>query len=197
MKELKYYGSSKEATLFSFRNVIETGDVRYLLILDDYKELPDIDDDMQDKLMGVWDSINDEFQKASDSSGSELRFAEQKRLTAKRLKLGYLSITLAHIAKFNDEEVAEELKDDGININFDDTESFNRSIQKAISTLNRMKLQLKQAERTMETGDDESGDINELISELEKFQGYEFRDEMKVNKFFSILKRYKDHGRQD
>lgn len=195
MKELRYYESTKEATLFSFRRIVETGDVRYLLILNDYSTMPDVSDELSEKLNEAWSNIYSEYSDIVDSTEYELKFSEQKRLLAKRHKITYISQIIAFVSQYPDPELLELLKDEGFTINANDADTFSESLNRAIGKLNREYLILKRSDKKEDV---KEVNFDELITELERFQGYAFDEKTTtISKFASIIKRYKENGRQD
>ena len=195
--ELRYYESSKQATLFSFRNVIENNDVRYLLILDDYSNLPEVSENIQTKLNDAWITITNEYSNLIDSGSTTLKFSEDKRIAAKRHKIVYIASLLEFISKYPDPDIIESLKADGFIIDLSTPELFEKTFKTAVSKINRESLQLKRSEPDQEETK-EIVNFDLLITELEKFQGYQFNEQKTtVSKLGAIIKRYKDHGRQD
>lgn len=189
-KDLRYYEGSDRATLFSFRGVVETSDIRFLLILDDYDTLPDIDEQLRAKLSEAWFNIYTDFSKKIEDSGASLRFAEEKRLTAKRFKIEYLSTIVTFLASYPEKVVADTIRDE-LNINTE-AKDYEAEIKKAVAQIQKMKLHLKRSE-TKDEGNENN--LDDLITEAERFQGYQFDEKkMTVNKFASIIKKYKHAG---
>ena len=71
-----YTESASHANLWQFKHVIETNDVRYLLVLDDYKVLPEVD---TTELDGAWFEIYSGFSDIAGGGRSDLWLAKQKR----------------------------------------------------------------------------------------------------------------------
>ncbi len=193
-KELRYYENIHQATLFSFKSVIDNNDFRYLLKLKDYDSLPEISQELEDALADVWYNIYSEYSEITGDSSASLQFVETKRLAVKKHKIGYLSQALSFIGACQDQELADMLKEDGLFIDYTSPENFSKSYSLAIGKLSKMKLQLNRSEPEII---EDKNSLDLLITELEKFQGYQFNEnEMKVSKFAYIVKRYKD-ARQD
>ncbi|MCK5607624.1 hypothetical protein KAR91_37415, partial [Candidatus Pacearchaeota archaeon] len=81
-KGVKYSENSSQATLWQFKTVIETGELRYLLILDNYDELPEFD---MEVLTIVWQEINEEFSDISGGNRAALWMVKTKRLMGMQL----------------------------------------------------------------------------------------------------------------
>jgi len=59
-KKLKTYSEIDALPLFNYSKVSENNDLRYLLVLSDYFELPEISEKEYKELFEVWERINDE-----------------------------------------------------------------------------------------------------------------------------------------
>jgi hypothetical protein len=55
---MKHYNNIDNLPLFNYTKVMETSDVRHLLILPDYFELPETPLELQATLIEVWEDIN-------------------------------------------------------------------------------------------------------------------------------------------
>lgn len=181
---IKYYESSSEATLYSFRKVIETGDVTELVYEGD-RHSADID-----ALTVAWFTIYSEFSEIIQDSSAALYFSELKRKTAKQHYIYIIDTLLKFLKNYPEEEIIESLSDFGYSI---DTDNLEDSLRKINGQIRRQELQLKDTNK--DTG--EAMNFDEIVTEMEKFQGYAF-DEKKltVSKFASIVKRHKDNGRR-
>ena len=58
---MKIYKSIDTLNLYCYSKIIETEDLRYLIIQSDYFELPTITDKEYSELFKVWEKINDEI----------------------------------------------------------------------------------------------------------------------------------------
>lgn len=59
--EYKIYNHIDNFPLHNYIQISETNDLRYLLVLPDYFELPEIDKKTDNKLNEIWENINDEI----------------------------------------------------------------------------------------------------------------------------------------
>ena len=73
----KYYKSIDFLILYCFFKVIETEDVRYLLKLDDYEILPEVD---LTELNEAWINIQTQYAEAENSNSSVIQFITAKSL---------------------------------------------------------------------------------------------------------------------
>ncbi len=188
-KGVRYSENSSQATLWQFKTVIETGDVRYLLILKDYKELPEYDIAV---LSEVWQQIYQEFSDISGGNRADLWLTKVKRLTGMQIDYQRHAVILRMVKLFPDEEFIAEAKEDGYMISIDD---FDKTFEKAYTRLMRMKNQIGAFQREQEelNKEEEDKSIDGLIVKLEKYQGYQFdKLKMSVKEFAHIYKNYKD-----
>lgn len=86
----KYFRSIDFLPIFNFFKVMETGDKRFLLKIEDYESLPEIEDITF--LNKVWDEIELQYGKAEDSNRSVIQF-----VTAK----GVHELVLEHLMLWN------------------------------------------------------------------------------------------------
>ncbi len=194
MKNVTYSENSSQASLWQFKTVIETGDVRYLLILDNYDEFPECEIDV---LSDVWNKIYKEFSDIAGGNRADLYLVKVIRLTTMQLDLHRHSIILDMVKVLPLPDVLEEAAKEGYII---DVANFEKTFEKAYTRLMKLKREIdinaKQKERDEEEKEDQS--LEPLIADLEKFQGYQFDEyKMSVKKFASIYKKYKDgkvHG---
>lgn len=185
-KDIRYSDSTSRASLWQFKTVIETGDLRYLLILDDYDQLPDFDLDL---LTVAWQNIYQEFSDIAGGQRANLWLLKVKRLTALQLKLQYHSSFLRVVQAFPHPELIELINDEGYNI---DPERLEESFRSAYSKLMKLKGQISMMVNEQKK-DEAKNDMDGLITALEKFQGYQFDEhKMTVKKFVNIYKKYKD-----
>lgn len=189
MKNVTYSENSSQASLWQFKTVIETGDVRYLLILDNYDEFPECEIDL---LVDVWNKIYKEFSDIAGGNRADLYLVKVIRLSTMQLHLHMHSIILNMVKVLPLPEIIEEAKKEGYII---DVANFEKTLEKAYTRLMRLKREIdineKQKARDEEEKEDQS--LEPLIADLEKFQGYQFDEyKMSVKKFASIYKKYKD-----
>jgi len=186
-KGVRYSENTSQATLWQFKTVIETGDLRYLLILDDYETLPEFDLEL---LNVAWMEIYQEFSDISGGNRADLWLVKVKRLTSMQLNYQRHASLLRVIKMFPDEEFLAEAAADGDMISLDD---FDKTFEKAYTRLMRMKNQIGAFQREQEKEDTEESSLEGTIAMLEKFQGYQFDEyKMSVKKFANIYKAYRD-----
>jgi len=74
---MKIYNSIDNLNLYCYGKILETNDLRYLLVLDDYFELPEIKEKEYNELFKIWENINDEI---VELTGISEDYKEQFRL---------------------------------------------------------------------------------------------------------------------
>jgi hypothetical protein len=179
-----YYASIEEATLYSFRKVIETGDYNYLVYEGKANQ------EHEEILTEAWFNIYDEFSRVIGDSSFQLSFSEDKRIIQKEHKIALLSLVYDFLNRWPEPKLAEIIKNYGFRFDFSTEEKYKASLQRLYSEIEKMKLQLKKPQQEEQTKDN---NLDLLITELEKFQGYGFDERaMTVKKFASIYKRFKD-----
>ena len=186
-KTIKYVDSASKATLWQFKQVIDTGDVRYLLLLDSYEDFPECD---IDKLTIAWYNIYDEWSTIVGGNRSDIFLIKQKQITLLTLQYEQGQIAMRMLKLFPVKELIDEVNAFGYEI---DPDNFDKTYEKAKTQLTKLKHKISLI-KTESKVDEEPQDFDSMIVSLEKFQGYAFDDGMKVKKFANIYKKYKDAG---
>lgn len=171
--------------------VINTGDVRYLLLLDSYNELPDYD---LDALNNAWFAIYNEFSDIAGGNRSDLYLVRQKRIISMKLDHDLKACMVRTAADYPHPDLLDLLRENGITIDPEDVEG---SLKAAQSRVTHLRQKISNIEKDY-TEKPQKGAFDKLIVTLEKFQGYQFDEQkMNVSKFASIYKNYKDAGAKD
>jgi len=185
-EDYTYSENSDQATLWQFKMIINSGDLRYLLILDSYDKLPEYD---TEPLTAAWFEIYAEFSEAVGGNRADLWLIKQKRLLSLRLKYEIDSTALRMVEQLPVQQTIEVAKDCGYEI---DLSNFKETFDKARSQLNRLdtKIRIIEAETKHE---EKREDLDPLIVTLERHMGFQFKEhEMTVRKFANIYKEYKN-----
>jgi multidrug resistance efflux pump len=85
-------------------------------------------------------------------------------------------------------KLIEEANEFGFNL---DPKDFKATLQKAKSKLTKLKHQISIIMKDEEV-EEKKSDFDATIVQIEKYQGYNFPDNMTVKKFANIYKSYKD-----
>ena len=166
--------------------MIETDDLRYLLVLDDYEELPDVE---LTELTLSWHRIYEEFSGSAGGNRSELYLAKQKSLIGLKFKHDIDASIIRVLAQHPNDELIELAEECGYSM---DKKDLQGSIDRAVAKIKRTKKDIERAQKDMQT-DDEKPDFDALVTSLERFQGYQFNErEMTVKKFANIYKAQRD-----
>jgi len=191
---IKYSENIRQANLWQFKKVIETKEVRYLLILSDYDELPVCD---TDELADAWYNIYTGFSEIVGGNRADLWLVKRRRLVSMKLNFDLGSVILRAVQLYPCEETIEAAKEFGYDINLDDLKP---TFEKAYTKLMRLNHQIKTIENDskQDTEETEREDLDGLIAALERHQGYQFDEHaMTVKKFANIYKNYKDAREQN
>lgn len=166
--------------------VVNSGDVRYLLILDDYDDFPEFDTDL---LSTAWYDIYNEFSESVGGNRSDLWLLKQKRLVSLKLDYELGSIALRVVQSVPHADTIEVAAEQGYII---DLNNFDTTFEKAYTQLMKVKNQVKALENEQQK-EEVGGDLDGLITTLEKHQGYQFNEtKMTVKKFAAIYKSFKN-----
>ena len=183
---IKVAESISKVTLWQFKMVMNSNDVRYLLILDDYDELPEYD---MEVLNNLWITIYAEFSEIVGGNRADLWLLKQKQLMFQKMKYEMDASFLRVIQVLPHPELVEQAKEFGYVINLSD---FQNTFAKANGKLTRLKHLIERTVKEMEGKQEQPQDFDALIITLEKHQGYQFDEyTMTVKKFASIYKSYK------
>ena len=191
-KGLKFSENINQANLWQFKNVIANAEVRYLLKLDNYDELPDCD---TEEISNAWYKIYAEFSEIVGGNQADLWLVKRKRLVL--MKLNYeMGVTILRAVQLCPvKETIEAANELGYAI---DPNDLKQSFEKAYTKLMRLQNKIDIIEKESKQEDEGTQDLEGLIATLEKHQGYQFDEfNMSVRKFANIYKNYKDAREQD
>lgn len=178
-----FYSSADLCPLLRFKQVINSGQLLPLVISGSPP---------QSSLEDAWDAIYSEFSEIIKDKTADLAFLNMKQATAKRHKIVFNSVLLSIYATNPADSFREMLTDEGFRIGEDPETTY----RMGVGRLKKMQDDLDFAEKHTEKVT--KSDFDEVISELEKWQGYGFdQDKMSVKHFANIYKRFKEHGRKN
>lgn len=194
MKELRFSENINQATLWQFKKVVETGNVRYLLILEDYDDLPVCD---TDELSKAWYNIYTGFSEIVGGNRADLWLVKRRRLVSMKLNFDLGAIVLRTVQLYPCQETIDAANEFGYEI---DLNNLNPTFEKAYTKLMRLNHQIKTIENDskQDAEETEREDMDGLIATLEKFQGYQFDEhKMTVKKFANVYKNFKNAREQN
>jgi len=195
-KGLRFSKNISQATLWQFKKVVETGNVKFLLKRNDltaYDDLPECD---TQELSDAWYNIYSEFSEIVGGNRADLWLIKQKRLIMMKLNFEIGSTILRAVQMCPVEETLESAKVHGY---FIDPDNLKPTFEKAYTKLMRLKTKISVIENESKQDEQETKkeDFDGLITTLEKFQGYQFNEHtMTVRKFANIYKNFKDAREQ-
>ena len=193
-KGLKFTENISLVSLWQFKKVVENGNVKFLLKLSNYDELPDCD---TDELSDAWYQIYAEFSEIVGGNRADLWLVKHKRLVLMKLnhEIGCTILRAVQICPVK--ETVQAAAEFGYNIDLGDLK---KTFEKAYTKLMRLKNKISviDNESKQEKEETEKEDFDGLITTLEKFQGYQFDEhKMTVRKFANIYKNFKNAREQD
>ena len=184
----KFSTDADNCSLWQFKKVQDTNNVKYLYILTDYSELPESEEGLTD----AWFNIYSEWSNIIGGSRADLTILKHRRSIAMKQMFNVHTIMLNAIETLPIQELIDLFNEEGYRVSLDDYEN---SIKAARSKLNKKKAQIELDEKNEDKGKKE--DFDSLISLVERFQGYGFNQkEMSVKLFAHIYKNYKEDGKR-
>ncbi len=167
------------------------GDVRYLLRLENYDELPGGE---YEWLLDKWYDIYKEYSDIVGSKRADMALLREKRMAAMKHMYNYHTILLNTVRNFPIPEMVDMVNKEGFKI---DLKDFDTTWKAARSKLMKKKAQIELDEKNTEK-EDTGNDFDSLIVAMEKHQGYGFdQKEMTVRHFANIYKLFKDGQRRE
>lgn len=180
----KYFKSIDFLPIFNFFKVMETGDKRFLLKIEDYESLPEIEDITF--LNKVWDEIELQYGKAEDNNRSVIQFVTAKGVH--KLELEYLVLWDLHNLMIIDEignnaiECLEKAGYKGKDIKW---------IEKRIKVLTN-KIKLKRKDISDNNPEGNNSDWTLIIDKIEDIKGRNIDvHKITVRQYISIIKNIK------
>ena len=178
----EYYKSSSLCPLWNFNQVLSLGNLKALTISGNPSD---------EELQEAWESIYSEFSEIIKDKSADLYFLSIKHKAAKKHKIAYLSVLLQYYVN-NPDEAEKLLIDEGFRV----TDNIADTYRMAFGKVKRMNDDILHEEKSEEKR--EAVDFDSIISELEKYQGYQFdQKSMTVKHFANIYKRFKENGRKN
>ena len=187
---LKVSDSIDECTVYQFKMVHNKKDLRYLIKLRDYENLPDVD---EKQLFEPWEKILNEWSEVVGGNRAGLALLKERRLYAMKQMLDVELIVLKAVANLPVPEMVQEANDLGYKI---DPANIHESIQRAYGKAMKKKAKIEIEEKNQAKEESDEG-IDGIIVSLERHQGYGFNQkEMTVRHLASIYKQVKADGKR-
>lgn len=194
-KSLKYYQSIEFLPIGCFYKIIDTGDLRYLLKLKDYEELPHCSLNLEP----IWEKISTEYLEFSKGVNRQVEATFWIEREIFNLKSEYLSKKyLLDIAKKSRDRdgMIKHLAEIGIII--ENNDQFDQNINAEINRIGllRTKIKTKQAELKRFRNEDGEGKttFEGLLNNLERYQGYNIDIwKISVKRWIVLVKDYEKY----
>ena len=199
-KSLRYYRSIDFLPIGCFNKASETGDLRYLLKLKDYEELPEYN---TEGLQEVWEDIREEYIEHSvmQNKKAESILELEHSIFVLKARYSYLNtlIYLTSIDVEGREKHLKELKSKGIIIEYKDEEDFKKKLEleskKTGTIITKIKTKQKELERL--TKKDKSVVFEDMLDILEQYKGYNINIwKLSVKRWLSLLKNFEKHNKR-
>lgn len=179
----QFYSSASLCPLRAFNQVLSGGSLQPLIISGEPTD---------EQLEEAWGNIYSEFSEIIKDKTTDLHFIAIKQATAKRHKISYLSVLLQVYAQTPTPEFTALIEAEG----FRTFESAEQTYKSAYGKLKKMQDDLNFSEKQQVKK--EAQDFELVISELERYQGYQFdQDKMTVKHFANIYKRFKENNENE
>ncbi len=169
--------------------IINSNDVRYLIIQDSYDDFPEVD---TAELELAWYNIYREYSEIVGGNRADLWLLKQKQFISMKFEYETGACILRVIKEMPHPELLEMAEKFGYFIKMDDLE---KTFIKARAKLVKLKNRITTTEKEMSKTEEKKANLDPLIVMLEKHQGYQFDEHtMTVNKFAHIYHSFKQNG---
>lgn len=109
--EHKFYKSCKYLPIFNFYEILESNDLRYLLKLPDYEDLPDEKTINKKQLTEVWRNINLEYGDLQLQDGeNKMYFTLEKQIERLKFEYGHINMILDFLQHGWDDDIVKLLR---------------------------------------------------------------------------------------
>lgn len=115
-RQINIYKSLDFIPVYNYYKTVETNDLRYLLKLNDYEALPEID---MSKYRDVWDKIVDDVQQVAidNDKGSKIIFEKRRDLLALQIDYALTQQLISILSFIKDDDCIKMLAEHGFRIN--------------------------------------------------------------------------------
>lgn len=177
-ESLRFSDSVDNCNVYQFKMVHNTKDVRYLYILDSYEALPDSSEGLHD----AWSSIYNKWGELTNSGKTNFSFLKQKRQVARKYDYNYQMTIYKMVQQFPYPELIDLFNSLGFKV---DLKNYEQTMKMAYGKMQRDRANIELSEPKQHDGID----FDELLTMLEKEQGYGFDERtMTVRKLATIYK---------
>jgi len=186
---MSYYNSIEDCPLDIFRKVNLFNDYKLLLIIGEFD---------LNKAMEAWSNIYDEYSNEVKSEGVNINFQIRKQIEVKKIEKEIIRNCIFIICELYKAELLTGLTNDydffihTINrygFNFDKTKSIGEEVQRVLAQSKsydtQIKRDIKELDRREKT--ESKYTIDDTITTVEKFMGFQLNEKTTVKKFTSYL----------
>ncbi len=169
----------------NFVAISRTGDLRYLLKIEDYEYLPEIDEQENLELQSIWEHIEEEYYNEDTQRKIQAEVSIGKSLLQLQTKYMLLNALLFSVA--HNPSYIKEIEDLGFKINSDKPlkDEVERINKESGQILTRIRIKQKEYERVQQK--DKVIEFEELVDIIEKYKGHQIdTSKITVKKWIAI-----------
>ena len=191
---LRWYSTTDYLPVRNFYMRVKTGDLRWILKLEDYEHLPDYSLDLNK----AWEKIWNEFIEISNNRDYQIYFQTLRKYIKVLDRYEILKAEIFTLYFRFKKEYADDLEEEGILLNMDTRESYIESLDTAgnrIENLNT-KIQILTKELEAKSKTDKTN-FEDLVYSVEVYQGFPIDiDKLSIRKFVLMLNKINDNGKR-
>ena len=191
---LRWYSTTDYLPVRNFYMCVKTGDLRWILKLEDYEHLPDYSLDLNK----AWEKIWNEFIEISNDRDYQIYFQTLRKYIKVLNRYEILKAEIFTLYFRFKKEYADDLEEEGILLNMDTRESYVKSLDVAgnrIENLNtKIQILTKELEAKSKTG---KTNFEDLVYSVEVYQGFPIDiDKLSIRKFVLMLNKINDNAKR-
>lgn len=184
-KKSIYYNSAKDMPFYNFIQIVETGDLKYVMLSGKGKA---------DIKLKRWNSIFSEYTKLTSNDNQNHILSLVKYVAFMSVKIDLILFCLRSIEKAYNKELSDLVNILGVKVKIDIVDT-HKSIKIASSEIKRMKTSVDEKQKEIDdmskNSSTNSGDFESLLLDISKHQGYAIKSkEISVFEFCILLNRY-------
>ena len=179
---MKHYTNIKFIPIFNFFEIYETNDIRYLLKLDDYSELPEISEELSVKLQASLQVISDECSDNSTSDNDEVFECKKSivTLSLRKTRINFICEILRY--KYEDgvsvdhKYLEKELTDASYLLNYNNKSEFHDQLDNIQHASKGLDKRVKDEENKIKdlSVSDKKNTYMDAIQNIEEITGVKF-----------------------
>lgn len=183
-----YYNNIKEIPLSIFMQIIDGGDTSLLRIKGFFKK-KDTND--------IWKIIINEFSEMMGVENNHHTIGLIKYISLMNQKISLIEFCIRSLARGYNDDLSKMLNALGVRNKIKEDDLIN-SLNIALTETKRMRFSVNEKEQELNASHGKSNDslsdqIENLLLDLSKYQGYKIDQSMTVYQFCILTKKYKDY----